>query len=178
MTVRFATLLLSILLLQACAQVQVDEYRAREPVFDPVSFFSGYLTAHGIVQDRAGKVLRHFNAEIQASWQDGVGTLVEDFVFDDGEEQRRIWTLTPDGSGGYNGRAGDVVGDGKLSFAGNAMFLDYTLRIPYRDGTIDVRVDDRMYLVDPDILINESRLTKFGFGIGSIVLTILRHPEG
>ncbi len=166
-----------LMLLTACSGVSVEHYRDASPRFIPSEFFDGRLTAHGVVMDRGGKVTRSFNADILAYWKDGVGTLEEDFVFDDGETQRRVWTLTPDGAGGYIGRAGDVVGDGSLSFAGNAVFLDYVLRIPYRDGSIDLRVDDRMYLVAPNVLINESRLTKFGFGVGRIVLTIVRHPN-
>ena len=54
------------------------------------------------------------------------------------------------------------------------MFLDYVLRVPYKDGTIDVRIDDRMYLVTPDTLINESVMRKFGFRVGEILLSIER----
>lgn len=172
-------LLLAALLLAltaGCSSVTVEDYSDVQPRFIPSQFFDGRLTAHGVVMNRSGKVTRHFNADIQASWSDGIGTLEEDFVFDDGETQRRVWTLTPDGRGGYIGRAGDVVGDGALAFSGNAVFLDYVLRVPYGDGTIDVSVDDRMYLVSPDVLINESRLSKFGFNVGRILLTIVRQP--
>ena len=58
--------------------------------------------------------------------------------------------------------------------AGNAMFLQYTLTIPYKDSTIDVQVDDKMYLVNKSTLINESSLTKFGFDVGQVVLNITR----
>ena len=174
---RFFVFLTLLALFSGCTQVQVNDYVDQRPVLEPQAFFQGKLTAHGIIQDRSRKVLRHFNADILASWEENIGTLVEDFTFDDGEVQQRIWTLTPDGKGGYTGSAGDVVGGGKLSFGGNAMFLNYVLRIPYGDGTIDVSVDDRMYLVSQDVLINESRMSKFGFGVGSIILTIIRHPE-
>lgn len=173
---RLVVMALLAALATGCGSVTVQDYREMQPRFIPEQFFSGRLTAHGVVMNRGGRVTRHFNAEIQASWKDGIGTLEEDFVFDDGEQQRRVWTLTPDGDGGYIGRAGDVVGDGALSFAGNAVFLDYVLRVPYGDGSIDVRVDDRMYLVSPDVLVNESKLSKFGFGVGRILLTIVRHP--
>jgi len=170
-------LLATMLFATACSQVTVNDYADRTPTLDPKVFFDGKLTAHGVIQNRSGKVIRSFNADIIASWSDGIGTLDEDFLFDNGETDKRVWTLTPDGSGGYTGRAGDVVGDGKLSFAGNAMFLDYVLRIPYGDGTVDVRVDDRMYLVEPGVLMNESRMSKFGVGVGKILLTIVRHPQ-
>ena len=57
------------------------------------------------------------------------------------------------------------------------MFFDYTLRIELEDGPIDVKIDDRMYRVSENVVINESKMRKLGFGVGEIVLTILRHPE-
>jgi hypothetical protein len=169
-------LVLTLLICAGCGGVQVTDYADNQPAFDPVSFFDGNLTAHGVVKDRGGRVIRYFNADIKAYWQDGIGTLEEDFVFDDGEPDRRVWTLTPAGENRYLGTAGDVVGEGEITVAGNSMFLDYILRIPYGDGTLDLRIDDRMYLVHPDVLINESKMTKFGFDVGEILLVIRRHP--
>ena len=167
----------AVVLLTACSGITVDDYSDFTPVLDPESFFDGELSAHGVVKNRSGRVIRTFNAVIDASWEDGVGTLVEDFVFDDGEEQQRIWTLVPDGAGGYTGTAGDVVGEGKMTSAGNSLFFDYVLRIPWKDGSIDVRVDDRMYLISDDVLINESRMLKYGVRVGDLSLVILRHSD-
>ncbi len=167
----------AVLLMTACSGISVEDYSDFSPELDPETFFDGELSAHGVVKNRGGRVIRTFNAVIDASWEDGVGTLVEDFVFDDGEEQQRIWTLVPDGAGGYTGTAGDVVGEGRMSRAGNSLFFDYVLRIPWRDGSIDVRVDDRMYLVSDDVLINESRMLKYGVRVGNLSLVILRHPD-
>ena len=158
----------------ACGQLSPQDYAANEPLLVPEEFFNGKLTAHGVIKNRGGKVVRYFNADIDASWKNGVGTLDEHFLFDDGERQQRIWTLSPAADGSYSGTAGDVVGEGRLEYAGNSVFLDYVLRIPYRDGTVDVRVDDRMYLVQEDLLINESVMTKFGIEVGSILLVIRR----
>ena len=59
-----------------------------------------------------------------------------------------------------------------MQVAGNGVFLDYVLRIPYGDGTIDLHIDDRMYLVSDRILLNESIMTKWGFEVGEITLVI------
>ncbi|MEM6484350.1 MAG: DUF3833 domain-containing protein [Pseudomonadota bacterium] len=158
----------------ACSSIEVTDYVGASPEFVPNEFFSGDLTASGVVKNRSGKVIRRFTADIVAYWKNGVGTLEEDFVFDDGEVSRRVWTLTPDGVGTYAATAGDVVGTGNARTSGNAMFLDYVLRVPYKDGSIDLKIDDRMYLVTPSILINESVMRKFGFRVGEIVLTIER----
>ena len=174
---RYGPLLLMVFALNACTTVSVDDYADSEPLFVPESFFSGSLTAYGVVKNYKGFASRSFAADITACWQDGVGTLDERFIFDDGEKQTRVWTLEKNLDGSYNATAGDVRGVGRARVAGNAMFLDYVLTIQLSDSRIDVAVDDRMYLVSEDVLINESTLTKLGLPVGGIVLTIIRHPE-
>lgn len=162
-------------LLTSCSSVRVTDYAGNKPTLVLHEFFNGSLTAHGVVKNRSGKVIRYFNAAIEADWKDGVGTLDENFLFDDGEKQQRIWTLIKDESGHYVGTANDVVGSSTLKVAGNSLFLDYLLRIPYKDGTLDIHIDDRMYLVSDTMLINESVMTKWGFEVGEILLVITKH---
>jgi len=157
-----------------CSSVKVTEYSGLEPRLDMEDFFQGELTAHGVVKNRAGRVIRRFNADITATWKNGIGNLDEEFLFSDGTRDTRRWVLKPAGNRHYIGTAGDVVGEGDLEVSGNSVFLDYVLKVPYGDGTIDVRVDDRMYLVEPNVLINESVMRKFGLRVGSILLVILR----
>lgn len=173
--IRTLHLVFLLTVLSACSNIRVSDYHAMQPAFSAETFFNGELSAHGVVKDRSGAVTRSFNANILAYWTNGVGTLEEDFIFNDGTAQRRVWTLTPNGEQRYLASAGDVVGDGVMKVSGNSAFLDYVLRIPYGDGTVDVRVDDRMYLVSEDVLVNESELTKFGIRVGSLLLAITRH---
>lgn len=170
-------ILLLVVMVSGCGSTSVSDYEGQAPAFSPETFFRGVLTAHGVVKDYSDTVIRHFNADITACWKEGVGTLDERFTFDDGEAQTRIWTLTPNGDHHYIGTAGDVVGKGKAEWRGNAFFLDYTLRIELEDGPLDVHIDDRMYRVSENVVINESRMRKFGFGVGEILLTLIRHPE-
>lgn len=135
-------------------------------------FFDGNLTAHGIVKNRSGKVIRYFNADIIASWIDGVGKLDETFVFDDGEEQKRTWIIRPDGSGSFSATANDVIGVSKMNVSGNSLFMQYVLRIPYDDDILDLKIDDRMYRVSDRVVINESTMRKWGFEVGKIILVI------
>ena len=164
--------LLSLGLLQACSRIPVGEYANNSPTLVVEEFFNGSLRAHGIVKNSGGKVIRYFNASINAYWVEGVGTLDEVFTFDDGKEETRIWKLVRDGAGNYLGSANDVIGTSILKVAGNSLFLDYVLRVPYEDGTLDLQINDRMYLVSERVLINESVMTKWGFNVGQITLVI------
>lgn len=173
----FLLLFFLLTLVAACSSVEVSDYADNAPKLSAEQFFNGYLTAHGVVKDRAGKVIRYFNADIQASWEGGVGTLDEQFVFDDGEQQQRIWTLRPYGEGQYIATAGDVVGEGIAEVSGNSMFLKYILRIPYKGDSLDLSIDDRMYLVSDTVLVNESTMSKFGIEVGRILLVIEKRPQ-
>ena len=171
------SLFLFIILISGCSPVRVSDYAGRTPQMVPEEFFNGFLTAHGVVKDRSGKVIRYFNAEIQAYWEGSVGTLKEDFVFDDGEKQQRIWILMNQDQGQYVGTANDVVGDAEGEVSGNTMFLQYILEVPYGDSMITLAIDDRMYLVDEYTLINESKMSKLGFEVGEIILVILKQTK-
>jgi len=85
--------------------------------------------------------------------------------------------LTPNPDGGYVATAGDVVGEGNAAWRGNVMFLDYLLQLELDSGPFVVRIDDRMYRVSDDVVINESRMKKWGVTVGEFLLTIVRHPE-
>jgi hypothetical protein len=163
---------MGIVLASACSSVTIDLYADNKPQLVAEKYFNGQLTAYGIVKDRSGQVIRYFSAKIKAYWVDGIGTLDESFVFDDGERQTRVWKLKPNADGTYVATAGDVIGEGKMKVAGNSLFLDYVLRIPYGDDTIDLRIDDRMYLISEKVLLNESVMTKWGLKVGQITLVI------
>lgn len=166
-------LLLMSALLVGCAGPGLETYQGIAPKLTPQEFFTGELSARGVVKDYSGEVIRTFDADISARWDNqGVGTLDEEFRFNDGEVQTRVWTLTPNPDGSLRADAGDVVEPGTMRWQGNAINMEYVLRVAYGDGTIDVTMDDWMYLVTPDTLINQTTMTKWGFDVGEIVLVI------
>ena len=165
-------LLCCALLLAACSGVDVERYAATTPPLDLRRFLDGELTAYGMLQDRRGRMTRRFVATMQASWSGDTGTLAEQFRFDDGELQQRTWTLTHVGNGRYVGTAGDVVGNAAGSTAGAVFQWQYRLQVPWRNDSIEVSLDDWLYLIDERHLINRTRLTKFGFRVGELTLVI------
>ncbi len=128
--------------------------------------------AYGMIQDRSGMVTRRFSAKIKAWWEGDTGYLDEIFYFDDGEETKRLWKLTHLGEGVYTGTAGDVVGQARGKINGFAFNWVYTLKIPYKNDTIDVKLDDWLYLISDTRLLNKTSLKKFGFRVGDLTLII------
>ena len=161
-------------LLVGCAGPTLSDYQDKGPQLTPQAFFDGKLTAQGIVRDYSGEVIRTFEADLTGRWDaNGVGTLDEEFRFDDGEVQTRTWTLTPEGNG-LKATAGDVVDPGFMQWRGNAIHMNYVLRIPYGDDTLDVRMDDWMFATTADTVINQTEMSKWGVTVGELVLVIQR----
>ncbi|ODS22771.1 hypothetical protein AB835_12355 [Candidatus Endobugula sertula] len=165
----FISLILSV---NGCSSNTISHYSDNLPKLDIKKFFEGKLIAKGIVKNFNGKVIRYFNADLDANWQGDTGILREVFYFNDGEVEYRNWTLRLKDMGHFIGTAEDVIGEASGDQKGNAIFMNYVLAIPYSDTTIEVSVDDKMYLVTPDTLINESYLYKYGIKVGEVVLTI------
>src|SRR5690554_5877932 len=70
-------ILLMSLVLAGCAGPALDDYQSTGPDLVPSQFFTGELSARGVVKDFSGEVIRTFDADIVASWDDnGVGTLI------------------------------------------------------------------------------------------------------
>ncbi len=180
-TTALIILTLGLALLSSCSSAPIEDYSQNKPKISITEFFSGKLSAKGVVKNRGGDVNRYFTATINASWTTKnnilIGTLDEVFYFNDGEEQKRIWTLEQQTDGSFLASANDVVGSHPMFSSGNALFLDYVLTITYNDKPMDIKVEDRMYLVDETTIINESIFYKWGFRVGSVQLTILKEND-
>jgi hypothetical protein len=156
--------------LAGCAGIDVAQYKAEKPAFDLARYFNGTVDGWGMFQDRSGKVVRRFTVRIDARWDGDNGTLDEHFEFADGEKQNRIWKLTRNGDR-YVGTAGDVVGEGLGAAAGNAFNLRYVLALPVDGRVWNVDMDDWMFLIDEQTVLNRTTMSKFGLRLGEVTLS-------
>ena len=154
-----------------CASPSLDDYRDTKPALDLRRYFDGRLSAHGLFADRSGRVQRRFTVAMACSWNGDDGVLDEDFVYDDGEKQKRVWRLRHLGEGRYSGRADDVVGEAQGATSGHAFQWRYTMRLPWRGRTIDVDFDDWMFLIDDRVMLNHATMSKFGVRLGEVQLS-------
>jgi hypothetical protein len=165
--------------LTACGSVDINQYRDNEPTLVLDQFFKGELTAHGILKNRSGEVTRYFNVTMTGSWDDqGIGTLAEKFIFNDKTIQYRTWTFTPISTNEgvkYQATANDTLAAAMIDLSGNAFFMNYDLIVNYQGDNIDVNIDDKMYLINDEVMINESVMTKYGVEVGYITLTIIKN---
>ncbi|BDM63542.1 hypothetical protein NFHSH190041_09940 [Shewanella sp. NFH-SH190041] len=167
--------MLCLLLLVGCSAA-IEDYRGTGPELRLEQFFDGKLKAEGMVQDFRGKVLRRFTVDMQASWHNGQLTLDEDFLYDDGETQKRIWYIKTSGPGRYQGRAADILGIAQGQALGSALHWQYDMMLPLGSSHYRVSFDDWMFLIDNNTLLNRSDINKFGLTVAEVTLVIRKLP--
>ncbi|HEX5792293.1 MAG TPA: DUF3833 domain-containing protein [Rheinheimera sp.] len=160
-----------LLAISGCSQ-SVSEYSSEMPQLKLNRFFQGESKAWGVLHNWQGQQSVRFSAELCGDWQDDQGNLYELFYFSDGRIEQRHWKLQQSADGRISGTAGDVVGQAAGQLAGNTLYWEYTLRVPYDGETLDVTVKDWLYLIDNENLINRSTLHKFGLTVGELTLAI------
>ena len=177
--VRWSLLLLIVLpMLAGCSGLHVKDYADTEPRFALFDYFAGHTRAWGIFQDRSGVLKRAFTVDIHGEVDDDRLVLTEDFVYSDGETQRRIWRIRRLDERRFEGHADDVVGSAVGEAYGSALNWRYTLRLPVGGRTFDVQFDDWMFLQPDGVLINRATVSKFGFRVGEVTLFFTRQGGG
>lgn len=175
---RFLLLLALVLSVASCGSVDVARYADQQPALDLQRFFAQPVKAWGMFQKRSGEVVKRFEVDIVSRREGNNLILDERFLYSDGTRQRRVWTLTPEGQGRWSGRAADVVGVAEGQVAGNALHWRYRLNLPVDDSTYEMSMDDWMYLMDEDTLINRTSMSKFGVEVGQVTLFFRRQGAG
>ena len=145
-----------------------------KPEFSLEDYFSGKTEAWGLFHDRFGNLKRSFKVDITGTLSGNELTLDERFLYDDGEEDQRIWKIKLLGNNKYSGTADDVVGSAIGEASGNALNWKYKLNLKIKDSTVKVDFDDWMFLQDRNILMNRAEVKKWGLNIGVVTITFLK----
>ncbi len=161
-------------LVAGCSTPTPELYAKEQPRLDVQQYFNGRLDAHGMFQDRSGAVIKRFVVVMNCSWQGDTGTLDEDFVYSDGTTQKRIWTLKKTGEGRFSATAADVVGTAQGVVSGNALRWTYVLALPVDGRIINVNMDDWMFLIDQNVMLNRTAMSKFGVNLGNVTLSFTK----
>lgn len=169
---KIIALFVSILILNGCSGVKVQDYQNLNPELKIENYFQGQTKAWGVFQDRFGQVRRRFVVDITGTWDPQTETLklVEDFDYDDGEKERRVWIITKTGPDTYTGTAEGVVGQAQGKSSGNAFNFKYTFDLPVEGKTWRVTFDDWMYLQDENVLFNKAIIRRWGIRLGDVYI--------
>ena len=154
--------------------MNIEKFKGSQPIFSLEDYFEGKTEAWGMFHDRFGNLKRTFKVDINGTLESNTLTLDEKFLYDDGEQDSRVWTIKILGNNQYSGTASDVVGEAKGISEGNALNWKYKLNLKVGDSTILVDFDDWMFLQDRNILMNRAEVKKWGLNIGVVSITFLK----
>ena len=152
--------------------MKVERYKKNRPHLDLEKFFSGNISAWGLFEDPFGFVRKRFTCKIKGSWDKSANTLniKEDFVYDDGVEEKRNWNLNKISDNSYEGTTHNVIGKAIGYTSGNTFHWKYTFELSLFGRKTRVNFDDWMYLQDNDVIINKATMKKFGIKLGTVIL--------
>lgn len=155
--------------LSGCS-ANIGDYKGTSPNLDIQDYFSGPIKAWGIVQDRGGKVIQRVNIDMVGKWDGDNGTLSETLNYSDGRIEKRTWVLKKTGVNKFIGTAEGIVGKAVGESNGIAIRWNYVMTIPVDGKSYDVAFDDWMFVMDKNVMVNRSYMSKFGFKVAEISL--------
>ncbi|KQI67088.1 hypothetical protein AN189_17190 [Loktanella sp. 3ANDIMAR09] len=173
---RFFTVAIFAVLAACTGKPSFEDETLGGPKLNLEEFFDGELVAYGQFQDVLGTVRRSFVVDITGEWDGEVLTLTEDFVYEDGSTEQRIWSLTKTGPDSWVGTAPGVIGQAVGQEQDNRFNWRYEidLPIPAADGTSEtlrVTFDDWMWLLTDKRLFNRAYVKRYGFDIGDVSIS-------
>lgn len=171
------SLLLTLSLLLAGCGATLEDYQQAQPKIDIFNWFNGESRAWGMVQDYSGKQIRRFEVVIRGQVVGETLTLNEQFVYDDGEKQTRVWHIHRLADGSYTGTAGDIIGKATGHASGNAFNWRYTMTVKTDDSSYKLNFDDWIYQQDAQHLMNVTSMKKWGIEVARVTLFFSKQPD-
>lgn len=175
---RFA--LAAFVLVAACTgKPSFDDPALSDRQLNLEEFFDGDLVAYGQFQDILGTVRRSFVVNIHGDWDGERLILTEDFVYEDGSTEQRVWTLVKTGDDTWQGTAPGVIGTATGHEDGDRFNWQYEINLPIPSATgetetLRVTFDDWMWLLSEDRLFNRAYVKRAGFDIGDVSISFQR----
>jgi hypothetical protein len=151
------------LLITGCAGgLKPESFAGAEPRFDPDKFFEGPTRSWGVIESRSGQPKSRFRTEMMGRRDGNDLVITQDFTFEDGHRQQRVWHVRRIDDHHYDATANDGVGVSHGLAYGNTFRWEYTIGRPGNPLT-HLRFKLWMYLqADGESMINRVTITKFG----------------
>ncbi|NDF12489.1 MAG: DUF3833 domain-containing protein [Proteobacteria bacterium] len=165
---KLSLLLGMVVMLFGCAGVNPKDYSDEKPKLDIRKYFNGKVEAWGTFSDWKGKVIKRFTCEMNGKFSGNKGTLEEKFIYTDGTVQNRKWEITFTDDNHFTATAGDVIGTGTGEQYGNTVRMSYTLAVPVDGKTYNFAMDDWLFYLGGDLMMNKAHMSKFGIKVGEV----------
>lgn len=148
------------------------------PAITLVSAFQGRTTGRGHFRVWLTGDERRFTARLDGTvtGREGARTLtvVEDFLYDDGEENRLTWVFTETGPGTWTGKREDTVGAATVIEANGQITLAYTADFQSPSGVTRLGFRDIIYGAPDGTVINDAVVSRLGIPVASVRFVLRR----
>lgn len=160
------SLILLLVLLAGCSSLPPAHFASSEPRFEPDRYFEGDVRSWGVTENHRGNPRSRFRTEMSGRRDGDVLVITQDFTFEDGKKQQRIWRIRRLDEHRYEATSPDVIGVAPGEAYGNTFHWEYTLAVNPRNVFTRVRMHHWMYLqADGTTMINRVVITKLGLVI-------------
>lgn len=160
-----------------CASVPAVPKRPAAPL-TLVDAFAGRATGQGHFKVWLTGDQRRFTARLNGSVTGPVGarrlTVVEDFVYDDGDTNRLTWVFDETAPGRWAGRREDTVGTAQVVEEGGVIRLTYTADFVSPSGRTRLGFSDVIYKADDGRIVNDAIVTRWGIPVAGVQFVITR----
>ena len=167
MSIMRRTVLLGPLALAACARVPSSPEGPRDPNTLDMAF-SGKSTGAGVFRVDLTGDERRFTARLDGRLDANRLTVVEDFFYDDGEQNRLTWVFDRAGPGKWTGRREDTVGMADVVETGDQIRLSYLADFRSGDKVTRLGFEDVIYFGPGGRVINDAIVTRLGIPVGRV----------
>ena len=165
------TLLIALLITNCSGNnMKPIDFKDQKPRLIIEDYLSGNVKAWGLLQNRSGKVIRQFSANLNGKWDGEQLILDEKFIWSDGEIQTRQWKINKIDEHNYLGTADDVVGKAKGYSYGPAFKFEYVLLFSVKGREMKITFDDWIFKQDEKVAINRGTMTKFGIKVAELTV--------
>jgi hypothetical protein len=161
--------------LAACATVPVAPPDRGQPI-TLTSAFQGRRTGAGHFRVWLTGEERRFTARLNGTVTGPAGgrtlTVVEDFLYDDGQADRLTWVFREAGPGRWTGRREDTVGDATVVEEDGLIRLTYTADFRSPSGVNRLGFQDVIYARPDGVVVNDAIVTRAGIAVASVRFVI------
>lgn len=173
MPIKRRSFLLGSLALAGCARVPASPDGPLAPITLDQAF-SGRANGAGVFRVDLTGAERRFTARLDSRLVGDRLTVVEDFVYDDGEENRLTWVFDRAGPGRWTGRREDTVGMAEVIETGSEIRLSYLADFQSEGDVTRLGFEDVIYFGADGRVINDAIVTRFGLPVGQVRFEMVR----
>lgn len=167
MSITRRSLIVGSLALGACARVPASPDGPLKPITLDQAF-SGRANGVGVFRVSLTGAERRFTARLNSRLVGDRLTVVEDFFYDDGEENRLTWVFDRAGPGRWTGRREDTVGIAEVIETGDEIRLSYKADFQSGDDVTRLGFEDVIYFGPNGDVINDAIVTWLGIPVGRV----------